>query len=101
MADKIYCGNGKVIKTQYGEMMKLSFTAEDVEKLKEGLKNGWVNAVVKERREPSEKGTTHYLEIDTWEPNQDGGNPAKKAASKSTGDEVQLDSEITAEDLPF
>ena len=91
MADKIYCGNGKVIKTQYGELMKLSFTAEDVDKMKENLKNGW-----------SEKGTTHYLEVDTWEPTQGGGGaPAKKAAGKPAADEVQLDEEITAEDLPF
>lgn len=105
MADKIYCGNGKVIKTQYGDLMKLSLHPDDIEKLvnrSKETKGGWVNLVVKERREPSEKGMTHYLEVDTWEPNQqDGENPAKKAAAKPTADEVQLDEEVTAEDLPF
>lgn len=106
MADKIYCGNGKKFKTQYGDMMKLSLHPDDIEKLVQRSKEtkdrgGWVNIDLKERREPSEKGMTHYLEIDTWEPNQDGGNPAKKAAAKPAADEVQLDEEITAEDLPF
>ena len=103
MADKIYCGNGKKFKTQYGDMMKLSFSRDDIQKLveqSEKSESGWVNVVVKERREPSERGTTHYLEIDTWEPNKNE-NPAKKAAGKATPDEVQLDEEITAEDLPF
>ena len=106
MADKVYCGNGKMIKTQYGDMMKISLHPEDIEKIVERSKEtkdrgGWVNLALKERREPSEKGNTHYLEIDTWEPNQDGGNPAKKATAKPTKDEKQLDEEMTAEDLPF
>jgi hypothetical protein len=94
--EKIYCGNGKLIKTQYGDLMKLSFTTEDLEKLQSKLDNGWVNAVVKERREPSEKGTTHYLEIDTWKPNADGASaPATKPATPAAAPET------TAEDLPF
>jgi hypothetical protein len=106
MADKIYCGNGKKFQTQYGDMMKLSLSPEDIEKIVERSKatkdrGGWVNIDIKERREPSPKGMTHYLEIDMWEPNSDGENPAKKAAGKPTADEVQLDEEITAEDLPF
>ena len=88
--EKVYCGNGKVIKTQYGDLMKLSFTAEDLEKLQSKLDNGWVNVVVKERREPSEKGTTHYLEVDTWKPNSDGGNaaPTSKPAENSDVDDL-------------
>lgn len=92
--EKIYCGNGKVIKTQYGDFMKLSFTAEDLEKMQNNLENGWINVVVKERREPSEKGTTHYLEVDKWKPNTEGG-PA--LSSKSEGSK----GEATADDLPF
>ncbi len=97
MADeKIYCGNGKSIKTQYGDLMKLSFSAEDLGKLQSNLENGWVNTVLKERREPSEKGITHYLEVDKWKPNNEGGAPtstSKPAESKAT--------DVGAEDLPF
>jgi len=99
MADeKIYVGNGRIIKTQYGELMKLSFTAEDIEKMQQNLDNGWINVVVKERRTPSEKGTTHYLEVDTWKPNTDGSVPAE-AAAKSTP--KPANDEISPEDLPF
>ena len=74
MTEKIYAGLGKNIKTQYGDLLKISFTKDDVQKLQDNLNNGWVNLVVKERREPSEKGTTHYLEIDQWSPNKDSAN---------------------------
>jgi len=63
---KIYLGNGKKISTQYGEMMKLSFSEEDVKKLQDNLKNGWVNVDVKERKEPSKGGMTHYLELNEY-----------------------------------
>ena len=106
MADeKIYCGNGKVIKTQYGDLMKLSFSAEDMEKMQANLSNGWLNVVVKQRREPSERGTTHYLEVDTWKP-EGGGVPAADSApaepaKKSDKKAVDSTEEVSAEDLPF
>lgn len=68
MTEPIYCGNGKVITTKYGEMIKLSITAENLATMQENLKNGWVNVIVGKRKNPSEKGTTHYLAIDNWEP---------------------------------
>lgn len=95
MAEKIYCGNGRVIKTQFGELMKLSFTEEDLQAMQDNLSNGWVNVVVKERREPSEKGTTHYLEVDTWKPNQEA------ESSKAAPAKPAQTNEVSAEDLPF
>jgi len=84
MSEKVYVGNGKEIETQYGKMMKISFSEEDVQKLQENLKNKWVNCVVKERREPSEKGTTHYLEIDQFLPNKE----YKKKDEVSTEEDI-------------
>lgn len=96
MADKIYCGNGKKITTRFGDMLKLSFSESDLQALQDNLDNGWVNAKVSERREPSASGMTHYLEVDTWKPGQNdgaGSTPAKKAPAKTD--------EVSAEDLPF
>lgn len=68
MSDKIYIGSGKVIKTQFGDLTKISFTAEDIKKLQDNLSNGWVNLVLKEKKTKVEGKPTHYLEVDTWKP---------------------------------
>ena len=68
MSDKIYIGSGKVTKTQYGDLTKISFTAEDIKKLQNNLSNGWVNLVLKEKKTKVEGKSTHYLEVDTWKP---------------------------------
>lgn len=75
--------------------MRLSLTESDLQALQDNLDNGWVNVKVLERREPSQSGMTHYLEVDTWKPGQNDGDaaPAKKAPAKTE--------EVSAEDLPF
>jgi hypothetical protein len=69
MSDNIYCGNGKIIKTQFGNQLKLSLTAEDVQTLQANLDNGWVNIDVKKKRDENVK-FPYYLEVNTWKPNQ-------------------------------
>jgi hypothetical protein len=99
MADKIYCGNGKKITTRFGDMMRLSLSETDIQALQDNLDKGWVNVKVCERREPSQSGMTHYLEVDTWKPgeNRDGDGAVSAKAPKKA---VQTD-EVSAEDLPF
>ena len=106
--EKKYCGNGKVIKTQYGELMKLSMTESDVKSLHDSLENGWVNVAVKERRNPSPTGLTHYLEIDTWKPSADrdpsnnaSAAPAKAKAKPKPANDPFTEDEISVDDLPF
>ncbi|NCP66781.1 hypothetical protein GW756_00545 [bacterium] len=94
--EKIYVGNGKKITTQYGDLMKLSLTAEDLEKMQANLSNGWINLNVKERREPSAGGMTHYLEVDTWKPSGGNSEEAPKAAKPAPAQE-----DLQPEDLPF
>ena len=79
--------------------MKLSLTAEDVEKIQANLSNGWININVKERREPSAGGMTHYLEVDTWKPSggQGGGEEAAAPAPKA----APAQEDLQPEDLPF
>lgn len=95
MSDKKYVGNAKVITTQYGDLMKISMTEADVKTLQESLENGWVNVAVKERREPSPTGLTHYLEIDNWKP-----NPREEAKEQPKGDPA-FEDDISVDDLPF
>ena len=68
--EKIYAGSGKVVKTQYGDLTKISFSKTDLEKLI-GLADqnkGWVNLVLKEKKDKVEGKPTHYLEVDNWKP---------------------------------
>ena len=97
--ERIYVGNAKKITTQYGDLMKLSLTAEDVEKMQQNLDNGWINVVIKERRSPSAGGMTHYLEVDKWKPEPRNGEDA--LASSGTPSSSPSTPEPSVEDLPF
>ena len=93
---KKYCGTGKKIKTKFGDMLKISLTTEDIKVLQENLKNGWVNLDVKERREPSEKGNTHYLEINEFIPSEKKGVEIVK-----TTDFLSTETTGVDETMPF
>ena len=84
--EKIYVGNGRNIKTNYGDMLVLSFHADDVKKMKEWQdnNNGWVSLKILERKEPSKKGSTHYGIIDTWKPSKNH----TYTSNSSTGDDL-------------
>ena len=55
----------KKITTKYGEIFNANIKLEDLKKIE---KRGWVNITIAERREPSEKGATHYAYENTYEP---------------------------------
>ena len=78
--EKIFCGNGKIITTQYGEMTKISFSESDLKKMLANLENGWINTVLKKKKEPQEGKPTHYLEVDKWKPTE-GATPVNAGAS--------------------
>lgn len=84
--EKQYCGSGKIINTQYGEMIKLSFTEKDIEVLKANLSNGWVNCNFKEKQNKVDGKPTHYIEIDAWKPEQKAQPKAK--AKKEDSDNL-------------
>ena len=69
MSDKIYVGSGKVVKTNFGELTKLSFSEEDINKMRQNLnERGYVNLVLKQKQNPMEGKPTHYMEVDNWKP---------------------------------
>jgi len=70
----------KEVKTQYGNLFNCSMKKEDLDAIE---KNGWVNFTIAERREPSEKGATHYAFENTYEPKQQDN---KKASVSEDGD---------------
>lgn len=81
MSEKIYCGSAKVITTQYGDLTKVSFHKDDINKMvayMNGESSDWINLVVKEKREKVEGKPTHYLEVDEWKPTQQAPPPAEQ-----------------------
>lgn len=69
--EKIYCGSAKTISTQYGELTKVSFSKDDINKMvgyMNETKSDWVNLVIKEKKEKVPNKPTHYLEVDTYKP---------------------------------
>ena len=77
MSEKIYCGNAKIVNTSFGELTKISFSKDDINKMVGHMKSenlDWINLVLKEKREPQPGKPTHYLEVDMWKPTHGGGN---------------------------
>jgi hypothetical protein len=71
---KKYVGGGKSIQTQYGELIKISFNAQDLQLMQSMLnEKGWVNLNCNRRQQPSQYGQTHSLVIDEWKPQQQQG----------------------------
>tara|TARA_Y100000592_G_C5460402_1_gene313711 strand:+ start:1834 stop:2127 length:294 start_codon:yes stop_codon:yes gene_type:complete len=91
--------NGFIIKEKVfdngGKLLKVSAKIDDLIKELEELKfksgSDWANLIIARRKEPSEKGVTHYVYEDQWKPEKD---------FNETND-PQYDESIKKEDLPF
>ena len=65
MADKNYIPSSiKKVTTQYGELFNVAIKMDDLQKI---AKKGWASITIAERREPSEKGATHFAYENTYE----------------------------------
>lgn len=93
MTDKLFCGSAKEQTTKFGKMLKISFSKKDLEMLNSQLNNGWVNCVVKEKKDKVEGKPTHYLEIDLWKP--------KEGAVGTTANPVVKNNLTESSDFPF
>lgn len=62
-----YCGNGRVLTTKYGDLIKLGMNTDDLKLLTENLNDkGWVNVLVKKKKNPMEGKPELYLVIDDY-----------------------------------
>lgn len=64
--EKIYGGNAKIVKTQFGDIWKVSQNRSDLEKLLKYMNDNdteWVNLDIKEKPTKVEGKPTHYLEL--------------------------------------
>jgi hypothetical protein len=92
MSDKIYCGNAKIVNTSFGELTKISFSKDDINKMVSHIKEGkldWINLVLKAKKDPQPGKPTHYLEVDTWKPEAKESKPTPSVPQyESTDDEL-------------
>ena len=95
--------NGMIIKEKSfdngGSQLKLSIKVEEfIEQLKTIEEKGWANLIVSRRKEPSDKGVTHYAYEDSWKPNSDyKPNGTDQHGSKYGSEEAKNDED----ELPF
>jgi len=83
---KVYVGNGKQIDTQYGKLLKLSFSKKDLELMLSKLNaKGYINLNCNERKSESEWGHTHSMQIDDWQPNQNGQQQGQQTQQNNQG----------------
>ena len=86
MADRIYVGRAKYIKTRYGELCKIWLTPEGVEEINRNVdNNGSINLTMTDLKEADRAGNTHTLFIDDYRPDNSGrsrhGQPARGRSS--------------------
>lgn len=97
---RIFCGSGKIITTQYGEMTKLSFSEKDAQSiLTYAAENGgWCNCVLKEKKTKVQGKPTHYIEIDTWKPEGGYSQRGENTAQRPGPNTGEIDDE---DSIPF
>ena len=98
MEEKNYI-NGLIVKENSfnngGKILKVSVRVADLfDQLKSIEKNGWANLNIAKRKEPSDKGVTHYVYEDTWQPEKNYND----TNDPQYDDDVQV---ANIEDLPF
>lgn len=69
MEERILVGGGRIIKTKYGDLPKITFHRDNLKRMLEYIdanKTDFVTLAMKEKRNQQEGKASHYLEIDTW-----------------------------------
>lgn len=81
--DKIFCGKGK--KANFS--IKLNICLSDIprEYITESKGKEYVRLELKERREPDDRGNTHFITVDTWKPN--GSTSSRSPAPQQNPDD--------------
>jgi len=78
--DPDFVGNGKVIKTQYGSLLKMTFSRESLQHMLSllGEDYNFVSVNICEKKKPSPKGYTYYAKVDRWRPDSEDQRPEQE-----------------------
>ena len=95
MPEKIFCGSGK----EFGnyEQLNLNVCISNIpnEFINEYQGEKYRNLTVTRRREPDDKGKTHYIEVNQWKPELQDSQPVAETAEEVANEEAFND------DVPF
>ena len=113
MSETIYLPGSSVKERQapFGAVFKIGLNVDKAIEFLKANKNdrGYINFEMIPRKTPSDKGETHSLRLDTWQPATPQGagtaapqKAAPKAAPKASGKTAAPESEdIAPDDVPF
>ena len=62
--EKVFDNGGKQLKVS----IAISELIRQLSDIKDRSDSDWANLIIARRREPSDKGVTHYVYQDTWQP---------------------------------
>jgi hypothetical protein len=102
MADKTYIGKGKAIG-QYGNVA-INICLSDIPShaVSEFKGKQYVKLVISQMRSQDEKGRTHTVWVDDWQPDPNRKQSApQETTQQPTTDANQDDDQINPEDIPF
>jgi len=107
MSETIYVPGSSAKKrdTTFGEVIKLSFKAEQLGAFVREHKNekGYINLEIVPRKSESQFGDTHSVKLDSWKP-AEGGAAAKPAATSKPAQKPKPAPKadpLATDDIPF
>ena len=71
MKEKTYINQCKLVEKVFdngGSVINAAFKIEELAQL--ANEGGWINITIAQRREPSDKGATHYAYLNEYEPKE-------------------------------
>ena len=94
--NKRYCGNIKTVQKEWGEQRKVYFTQKDADLIAGEIEQngGYCCADICKRKEPSEKGVTHYLTINSWRPEKKDDAPQSEPGQFEKQQPVENEPEL-------
>jgi len=92
--EKVYIGNGKTVKTGNFTLLKFFLSPKDVDAInaRATANNGWCVIDIYKRKEPSEKGVTHYGTLNTYKKPEPGAHPVVQSMTQP---------DLPDEEVPF
>ena len=102
MADKKYinkCAIKEKVFDNGGRLLNAAFNVAELSQ--HANAEGWVRIVIAPRRQPDEKGKTHYAYKDEWQPQPQDPQPQPQAQPRYGNAPPPSETEVVKDGVPF